>query len=442
MLRNASRRHRGLRDPGQHHVFTTTTCMPTLHLTTPLRSRDSAGESDAGDGISYRAQSEDLPYADETFDHIDAADWIERLRWQRWAFQEAVRTLKVGGTFTVRFIDRRSCRGLWRRLSARAVGFLDSFRRISSRESLVPMRLVSSRQLVNWGDSMGMEALPAGNAGPSSGPTPRTSITPFQSAVHFIKRFRHMQATHETPSALALLEKDAHAFFANWGDRRPTAARTNAEELVPTAADGPVLALAPHPDDELIGCGGTLLKYVGLGVPTHVVFMTPGATCLPLRGASPETRRNVRYREAQNVAMAAGFIPHFWNSPGDGELTLDQSEVLRLRDTLNDVRPRLIFVPTKNDLHPEHRITNRLLAAAMRLAGLEARRLEYPVWGSTAYNRFVDVNDVHTLQMSLLLRYRTAMRAADYCVHCTLVQALNAVAVSHAGYVETFNELP
>src|SRR5947209_4236656 len=74
--------------------------------------------------------------------------------------------------------------------------------------------------------------------------------------------------------------------------------------------DGEALArsavvFAPHPDDETLGCGGTILKKRGLGAEVHVVFMTDGAQSHASLMA-PAEMRALRAREGVAAAAALG----------------------------------------------------------------------------------------------------------------------------------------
>ena len=79
-----------------------------------------------------------------------------------------------------------------------------------------------------------------------------------------------------------------------------------------------ILVLSPHPDDEAIGCGGTLLRHVGQGDNVRVVFLTSGEK--GGHGRSEADTLRVREQEAREAARILGVRQQeFWREP-DGAL--------------------------------------------------------------------------------------------------------------------------
>src|SRR5215203_5449897 len=66
-----------------------------------------------------------------------------------------------------------------------------------------------------------------------------------------------------------------------------------------------VLVLAPHPDDEAIGCGGTLIRHAKQGDRVTAVFLTSGE--LGLKHLAPDLAWSIREREAQEAARVLGL---------------------------------------------------------------------------------------------------------------------------------------
>jgi N-acetylglucosamine malate deacetylase 1 len=125
-----------------------------------------------------------------------------------------------------------------------------------------------------------------------------------------------------------------------------------------------VLVVSPHPDDEAIGCGGTVLRHVDAGDDAHVVFLTSGEA--GVRGADPGT--TLRQREAEALA-AAGVLAlssvEFWRFP-DGRLRASTALVGRLLEHLSRLQPAVVYVPHAAEMHPDHRAAARAVRAAVR----------------------------------------------------------------------------
>ncbi len=148
------------------------------------------------------------------------------------------------------------------------------------------------------------------------------------------------------------------------------------------------LILAPHPDDESLGCGGLIAAACDRGRPPEVVFVTDGTGSHPRSRQFPPGRLRAT-REAEARAALREL-----------NLTRDHVTFLRLRDTAAPHRGARfdravetiaaiarrrrcgsIFAPWRNDPHSDHLATHLMAAAAART--LRLRHVSYPVWGWT-----------------------------------------------------------
>jgi N-acetylglucosamine malate deacetylase 1 len=124
-----------------------------------------------------------------------------------------------------------------------------------------------------------------------------------------------------------------------------------------------ILVLSPHPDDESLGCGGTLRKHVTEGDSVRVVFLTSGEQ--GSRGRPPHEIARVREQEARAAGEILGVASvEFWREP-DGALWAGRAIVERLRTILHEWHPALIYVPYDLDLHVDHRAAARILRLAL-----------------------------------------------------------------------------
>src|SRR5205814_7808571 len=117
----------------------------------------------------------------------------------------------------------------------------------------------------------------------------------------------------------------------------------------------------PHPDDEIIGCGGTLAKLIAHGVHVTVIYATDGAQTASLLHASPEIRRTVRLDEARTVGEAMGFSSLVFWREDDAAFRERDDLIERLGALLLEIQPALIFTPFLTDSHRDHRILSRIL---------------------------------------------------------------------------------
>ncbi|MDX8408540.1 MAG: PIG-L deacetylase family protein [Mariprofundales bacterium] len=108
-----------------------------------------------------------------------------------------------------------------------------------------------------------------------------------------------------------------------------------------------ILALAPHPDDVEIGCGGTLAVHVARGDRVHLFVATEGGV-----GGAAEVRK----AEQEASAALLGLSALHWGGFGDTELP-DHAPALmtRLEALLEEVRPDTVYVNFERDTHQDHR---------------------------------------------------------------------------------------
>jgi LmbE family N-acetylglucosaminyl deacetylase/glycosyltransferase involved in cell wall biosynthesis len=171
-----------------------------------------------------------------------------------------------------------------------------------------------------------------------------------------------------------------------------------ATEAIPAKA---VVVFAPHPDDEIFGCGGTLARHAAAGVPVHPIIVTDGAF-----SASAEERQDiVATREAESLAAAAALgipPPAFWRMPDRG---LQYGEVLieRLVEAIRKHGADLVYAPSLHEAHPDHRVLAMAAVEAVRRIGTAVRLAMYEIGVPLRPNALVDIT-------SLLERKRTAMR--------------------------------
>ncbi len=230
---------------------------------------------------------------------------------------------------------------------------------------------------------------------------------------------------------------------ARWLARHPNLAPSAVQVFDPTSFRGQeVLVLCPHPDDELIGCGGTLAKLIANGARVSVVHATDGSEAASLWHAPPEVRRTVRLEEARRVGDLMGFESLIFWKEDNAHFREREERVRELSELLGRSRPGLIFTPFVTDVHPDHRVLSRMLAHAIRGSGLDvetSRVLSYQVWSAVPPNLYCDITDVAGLQERALLQYSTAMKVDDYVHFCQDRNYHDAVTVAgRPGFVECF----
>jgi LmbE family N-acetylglucosaminyl deacetylase len=179
------------------------------------------------------------------------------------------------------------------------------------------------------------------------------------------------------------------------------------------------ILLSPHPDDEVIGCGGTALRLARAGARVVCVQATDGSDSHALREAPLAERRTVRAAEARVVAQAAGFTEiEFWDAD-NAAFRSTPALVARLADLLARERPALVFTPFLTDRHPDHFTLSAILGEALARpdaaqATADCEVFGYEVWGAAPPDVVCDVTDLRAAHEALLWLYETGMKVDDF----------------------------
>jgi LmbE family N-acetylglucosaminyl deacetylase len=177
-----------------------------------------------------------------------------------------------------------------------------------------------------------------------------------------------------------------------------------------------ILVLAPHMDDEMLGCGGTMLLHA-YKTEIHCLFATDGAgspaPLLPWLGRVDADLAAVRRREALAAAATIGIPPEnlrFLDLP-DGALSARRSDlVAALTEAVTTIQPRFVFAPFRYDVHPDHVALNRAARAALRTLPAAPALLEYFIYHRL---RFAPGGDVRrAIDAGALVSIDTASVAA------------------------------
>lgn len=205
------------------------------------------------------------------------------------------------------------------------------------------------------------------------------------------------------------------------------------------------LVLAPHPDDEVIGAGGAILKLVAAGARVVIVQATDGSAGASLEGMVEGERREVRLREAAAVAQRLGVAAvEYWRAD-NADFRASPELVARLRALLGRERPALVFVPFPTDTHPDHVTLARILAGALDGEGVapDLLVLAYEVWSLVPPTYVHDITPLMKDIEALFFLYDQAMRIDDF-VHFCADRALDHGyrIAGRPTYLEAFHGVP
>jgi len=126
-----------------------------------------------------------------------------------------------------------------------------------------------------------------------------------------------------------------------------------------------ILVVAAHPDDEVIGCGGTILRHIEDGDSVHVVFMADGEMSRVSANSFDVNRRLSAVIKAKNI-LGISTIEHL----GFSDNQMDNHSLLSITQALekiiNKVQPKVIYTHHHGDLNLDHRLTYQSVMTACR----------------------------------------------------------------------------
>ncbi|HWP40315.1 MAG TPA: PIG-L family deacetylase [Tepidisphaeraceae bacterium] len=204
-----------------------------------------------------------------------------------------------------------------------------------------------------------------------------------------------------------------------------------------------VLVLAPHPDDEAIGCGGQIALHAQAGDTVAVAFLTSGEfalAALPL-----EQARQLRESEAR---AAADVFPadhlHFLRLPDAYLAQHIEQAADRLAPLLDLHRPDRIYLPHPHDGHPDHRCVIDVVRAALAQAPPIPlpQLLGYEVWTTLpGYDHVVDITAVMVRKLRAIRQYRSQLSQIRYDRAVRGLNQYRGIVAARSRFAEVFARL-
>ncbi|MEO7429274.1 MAG: PIG-L deacetylase family protein [Acidimicrobiales bacterium] len=201
-----------------------------------------------------------------------------------------------------------------------------------------------------------------------------------------------------------------------------------------------VVVLSAHPDDESLGCGGTMALLADAGAEVSLVIATDGEATRGSALPGDETGR-LRREEAERAGRILGARTRLLGHP-DGALAGRVDHLARdLASVLDELRPEALFLPWFLDGHPDHQALSDALALVPSLPdALEV--WGYETWTALVPNRVVDITSVIDRKREALAAHETAALAFDLSAGLGLSRWRSVHGLLGRGHGEAFLALP
>lgn len=172
------------------------------------------------------------------------------------------------------------------------------------------------------------------------------------------------------------------------------------------------IVIAPHPDDESIGCGGSIIKHVRKGSRVKVIFLTSGDKG-DFKGVFGVEYKDIRRKCALKALNDLGVDDYeFWDFADREVSTAFDRAYLRLKKLIEAFKPGLIYAPSPYEAHPDHKASALM---GWRLFGeMKVPVAFYEVLMPLYPNVLVDISNEMAQKESAIRHYSTELYYNDY----------------------------
>ncbi len=208
-----------------------------------------------------------------------------------------------------------------------------------------------------------------------------------------------------------------------------------------------LLVFAPHPDDDILGCGGSIAKYSAECASICIVYLSSGEA----GGIQNEDLKSIRAEEARKAAAVLGIDDLVFMNLPDGRIEVQAEALDRVVALLRQKRPYVLYLPHAADLHRDHLKTNELVMEACRRSagpwhpqcGKEpwevAWILAYEIWSPLAKINYVeDITQQMPKKIKALRQHKSQLSDIAYDEAIKGLNRYRGVTTGRGEYCECF----
>lgn len=210
-----------------------------------------------------------------------------------------------------------------------------------------------------------------------------------------------------------------------------------------------IIVFAPHPDDDIIGCGGSIAKHVEQGNPVSIVYMTSGDA-----GSLQYTKKElaaIREKEASAAANLLGVEDITFLKNLDGYIEYNKNNLIQVINIIREKQPDAVYVPHEHDSVQDHLVTHKLvLEACNRAAGpwfQECKSKSWPVCTILGYEVWTplqkvayveDISDFMDLKIEALKQHKSQLADIKYDEAVKGLNRYRGIMMGKSSYCECF----
>lgn len=166
-----------------------------------------------------------------------------------------------------------------------------------------------------------------------------------------------------------------------------------------------ILVVAPHPDDEVAGCGGTIAKAVEKGYEVNVLYLSSG-----------DSIEKTREKEAEEVCSFLKITDLEFLRLKDRTFKINAVNIQKVTESFNRIQPDYVYVNHELDSDYEHKIAYRLVSEAhwrynlqskKKIKGVALYEVHKPI---QTYNLVEDITDYIDIKMEAMSHYKSQLK--------------------------------
>lgn len=208
-------------------------------------------------------------------------------------------------------------------------------------------------------------------------------------------------------------------------------------ELLDKPQGAAVLVLSPHPDDDVVGCGGTLCKHHLSGNEITIIYLTDGRKGDPTF-TNEQGLVKERQKEAREAAKIIGIDNLVFLNHRDLKLRKSEETAGEMIELLDKIKPDIIYLPFFLDNHPDHIATNEIFVAACKNMECKFECYAYEIWTPLMPNRVVDISEHIEKKIDAIKQHKTQLKHINYVAKIKGLNAYRSITVPNARHVEAF----
>ena len=186
-----------------------------------------------------------------------------------------------------------------------------------------------------------------------------------------------------------------------------------------------ILVIAPHPDDDVLGCGGSIVNHRKNGDVVSVVYITSGES-----GDATVSKTDLAQTREQEAIQGQKILDvtdtTFLHQP-DGGVIINPEILRKMTELIRAKKPNLVYLPHQKDAHKDHRTTYEIGMEAIYRAGAHAFQeysgvpftvdtiLAYEVWTPlTAFSYVENISDSIEQKIKALSQHKSQLANVPY----------------------------